>query len=565
VTAALVAAVVVFALLSLPPARLALDTSWSDGSVPGIFHIHTNRSDGRSTPEEVAAAASKAGLKFIVLTDHGDATRKPDPPTYRSGVLCLDAVEISTANGHYIAFDMGPAPYPLGGEGRDVIEDVRRLGGFGIAAHPDSPKPDLSWSEWTVPVDGLELVNPDTAWRVHMFGSGWAGRWQVLRALLTYPVRPSETIGALLTESPALRTRWTELGGVRRLVGIAGVDAHARLELRAGDHGANAYALPIPGYESTFRTLSVHVVPTEPLTGDAAVDAHRIASGIRQGQVYTAVDAWASPPHLDFTAANGKGSARAGGELQAGGPLTLRVRSNAPRAFRTSIHWNEERLVADSPEREISVAADGQPGRYRVEIRSPAHPTGPPWLVSNPIYVRAVPGPHPPPSAPRPVERRPLFDGRSEAGWTTERDATSLALIEAVQMIAGIELRLRFGLSGGAVAGQYAGAAVETAKGVAPYDRATVAIRAERPMRVSVQMRAEFEHAPPERWQRSIYVDTTSREQTVFFDDMRPVGPARTQRPPLANVRALMFIIDTINTKPGTSGRIWMKDVRLEK
>ena len=52
--------------------------------------------DGRSTPEVVAAAAARAGLKFIVITDHGDATRIPDAPVYRDGVLCLDAVEIST-------------------------------------------------------------------------------------------------------------------------------------------------------------------------------------------------------------------------------------------------------------------------------------------------------------------------------------------------------------------------------------------------------------------------------------------------------------------------------------
>src|SRR5437773_1293062 len=137
-TAALVAAVVVFAAVTLPPARLLLPAE-SDGAVPGIVHVHTIRSDGRGTPDEIAAAAARAGLKFVVFTDHGDATRTPDRPMYRSGVLCLDAVEISTTGGHYIAIDMPASPYPLGGEARDVVEDVKRLGGFGIAAHPDSP------------------------------------------------------------------------------------------------------------------------------------------------------------------------------------------------------------------------------------------------------------------------------------------------------------------------------------------------------------------------------------------------------------------------------------------
>ena len=41
--------------------------------------------------DEVAAAAAAAGLQFVVFTDHGDATRPPDPPAYRHGVLTIDA------------------------------------------------------------------------------------------------------------------------------------------------------------------------------------------------------------------------------------------------------------------------------------------------------------------------------------------------------------------------------------------------------------------------------------------------------------------------------------------
>src|SRR5437762_14056821 len=141
-TAALAAAVAVFVGVTLPPAHLALAAA-PDGTVRGILHVHTNRSDGRSAPDEIAAIAARVGLQFVVFTDHGDATRAPDAPAYRSGVLCLDGVEISTTGGHYAAVGLPAAPYPLGGEARDVVDDVRRLGGFGIVAHPDSPKAEL--------------------------------------------------------------------------------------------------------------------------------------------------------------------------------------------------------------------------------------------------------------------------------------------------------------------------------------------------------------------------------------------------------------------------------------
>src|SRR6186997_1052166 len=157
-TAALLAAVAVLIGVTLPPRRVPLAPQ-ADGTIPGAIHVHTNRSDGLSGPDEIAAAAARAGLKFVVFTDHGDATRRLDPPAYRSGVLALDGVEISTNGGHYMALDMPPSPYPLGGDARDVVEDVRRLGGLGIAAHPDSPKPELRWRAWTAPFDGMEFLN----------------------------------------------------------------------------------------------------------------------------------------------------------------------------------------------------------------------------------------------------------------------------------------------------------------------------------------------------------------------------------------------------------------------
>src|SRR5882672_4540955 len=183
-TAALVAAVAVYVGVTIPPRpiRLAAPT---DGSIPGVIHVHTSRSDGLGEPDAIAAAAARAGLKFLIFTDHGDATRKPDPPQYRSGVLCLDGVEISTNGGHYVAIDMPASPYPLGGEARDVVDDVRRLGGFGIAAHPDSPKLQLRWTEWNAPFDGIELLNPDTGWRLWAQEAGGTAPWAARRRLLS--------------------------------------------------------------------------------------------------------------------------------------------------------------------------------------------------------------------------------------------------------------------------------------------------------------------------------------------------------------------------------------------
>src|SRR5260370_13957630 len=99
---------------------------------------------------------------------------------------------------------MPAAPYPLAGEPRDVIEDVRRLGGFGIAAHPDSPKPQLRWTDWTAPFDAVELLNPDTSWRLLAQSSSWRNDWRLAIGFLHYPFRAPEVITSLIQPTAAL-------------------------------------------------------------------------------------------------------------------------------------------------------------------------------------------------------------------------------------------------------------------------------------------------------------------------------------------------------------------------
>jgi hypothetical protein len=211
-----VAAFALLVIVSLPPPTMRLaDTAGIETPVRGTVHVHTRRSDGSGTVDQVAAAAGKAGLGFVILSDHGDATRSPLPPAYRHGVLCIDAVEITTFGGHLLAIGLEqPAPYPLGGEPRDVVDDVRRLGGMTIAAHPTSAKPALRWSDWHAPIDGLEWLNADSEWRDE-------GALSLLRTLLTYPARRSETMARLLDRPDDALARWDQLTRTRRVVAIA--------------------------------------------------------------------------------------------------------------------------------------------------------------------------------------------------------------------------------------------------------------------------------------------------------------------------------------------------------
>jgi hypothetical protein len=566
VAAVLVAAVTAFVTSTLPPKHLSLADPAPDGAIAGIIHVHSIRSDGRGTPDEIAEAAAQAGLKFVVITDHGDGTRTPEPPAYRHGVLCLDAVEISTSGGHYIALDMPASPYPLGGEARDVVDDVKRLGGFGIVAHPDSPKDELRWREWTAPFDAVEIVNLDTAWRQRAAGASWRQKLDLAARLISYPIRPVESIASLV-EPSTIWEQWTTLARRRHLVMLPGADAHARVGWRTtGDPGNGGVSAPLPSYVTSFRTLSVHVRAERALTGNAGGDARMIIRAIRAGHAYSAIEGAASPSSFDFTATNEHGTVHAGDELSAAGPLTLHVRSNAPPGFTTSV-WNGATVVSgDHHEQDFSVQvpeSTAGTGVYRAEIRATGRLQALPWIISNPIYVRVptidVSGG---PAVGAAATSLPLFDGRSLTGWNVEQDPTSLGAVNVVET--GITrqpaLRWRFGLSSGAAAGQFVALIADLTHGAASSNRVAFTIRAERPMRISVELRTERD-----RWQRSVYVEAFNREQTVLFDDLRPAGPTASDKPLLADVRSLLFVVDTTNTKPGASGRIWITGPALQK
>ena len=231
------AAVFLWLVVTLPPRPATASGVVADAirarTVAGAFHVHSTRSDGQGTASTIARGG---GARRTAVRGHDRPRRchpAPDPPAYIDGVLCIDAVEISTNGGHLIALDMPAAPYPLGGEAAAVVEDVLRLGGMPVVAHPDSPKGELAWKDWAAPVGGLEWLNLDSGWRDESRTRlARVGRGLVLSA------RP----GARVAAQPAARRRsraGIEIAATRAVVGLAGHDAHGGLSRgrRRGVHG----------------------------------------------------------------------------------------------------------------------------------------------------------------------------------------------------------------------------------------------------------------------------------------------------------------------------------------
>lgn len=535
---AVIAAGVLFFVYVVPPAPERLDASaWSDlaaRTVPGAYHVHTTRSDGHGDKAAIAAAAAAAGLKFVILTDHGDGTRPPDAPEYVGPVLMLDAAEISTDEGHLVAIDMPRAPYPLGGAADAVIEDVTRLGGFAIAAHPDSEKPALRWTS-NAAVDGIEWLNLDSQWRDE-------SRAALALAGIGYFFRKGPALATLL-DRPRTIARWDALTPKQRVVALAAVDAHGGVGRPAEDPGGSLFGtVGIPSYEASFRTFSNRAVLDRPLSGHAAEDAKAIYGAIRKGRVFTAIDALAGPALLDLWAEAGVARIEMGDGVSSDSDVTLLARALMPAGAEMGLMKNG-RLMAKSYG-DMRRVLTGAEGVYRLEIRVPEAPGTPPvpWLLSNPIYFGPDPRPAPPVSAAGTAATRP---GAAIAPfpWRIEKDPASSAILRTNDRVATLEYTLAAGSRGS----QFVALATDLSQ--ASFRAIDLSLAGDRAGRVSVQVRS----ADGKRWGRSYYVDPAGTALHVPLSDLRPIAGAGPT-PESGAVTSILLVVDLVNAAPGHSG-----------
>jgi hypothetical protein len=522
----------------------------------GAWHVHTTRSDGSGSVDEVAAAAARAGLRFVLFTDHGDGRRAPAPPAYRSGVLCIDAVEISTTGGHYVALGLPQTTWRLAGEPRDVVEDVARLGGFGVAAHPDSPKRELAWADWTLPIDGLEWLNLDTEWRDEP-------RARVLLGLVQHLLRPVEAVGSLIGHPGGVLERWDRMTPARRVVALAAVDAHARFGVENAWNSSDAAVLEVPSYETSFRTVQIGVALGQPLTGDAGADAAAIVEGVREGRVLSRISALAESGSVTFVARSGGRSAGMGDFLPPGDAIEVEARAEAPADARLRLVC-DGRVVREGRAGQALAQSwrGGAPAACRLEAGWDSRGRFARWLVTNPIYFRAG-DPSAPIAAPATLrETDALGDPVRGATWLVEHDPGSR--VDLRQEGAGFDQRvtMTWALAAGARAGQYAAIVTPDVEALATRTHVAFLVRADRPMRLSVQVREPLPGGDGRRWRRSVFVDETPREVTIALDDMRPVPPAAVAHPPPGALRSLLFVVDTEHTPTGASGTVAIERLR---
>jgi hypothetical protein len=242
------------------------------------------------------------------------------------------------------------------------------------------------------------------------------------------------------------------------------------------------------------------------------------------------------------------------------GPAMLEARAVAPPGATLVLLRNGVEVATAAAG--IQHDASDEPAAYRIEVRLPGAPGRPPvpWIVSNPIYVGAA-AERGPELFSAPVDMRAVPAEVGPRGWRVERDEGSKGGLEPLDATPGFTLH--FQLAASEAAQPYVAAVRPLGAEVAAFTRLMFIGRADRPRRVSVQLRVPGT-GDGTRWERSVYLDREPRQIVVRFEELRAAEEGGN-RPELRQVDSLLFVIDTVHTPARTSGTIRIEEVRLER
>jgi hypothetical protein len=349
--------------------------------VVGNMHMHTPYSDGEKWHAEIAIDAIKAGLDFIIVTDHNIWVEGVEGYYEQEGgrVLLLVGEEVHDTRrepqaNHFLVYGAEKEMYKHASNPQELINAVNEAGGLGFIAHPFDPaaplihEPDLAWHDWDIDgFTGLEIWNYMSNFKQHL-----TTKLSAARAVFN----PEKFISGPI---PAALEKWDELlAQGKRVTAVGNSDAHGTL------YPVGPWKRVIFPYEFLFRAVNTHLLLKEPLNGDLAHDKALILQAIGKGNSWIGYDMAHPTKGFRFTGQSlNKGIM--GDEIKMDAGATLQVKAPANCYIRLVRHG---KTVAEIENDAHLTHIPIETGAYRAEcyITYEGKPRG--WIFSNPIYLR---------------------------------------------------------------------------------------------------------------------------------------------------------------------------------
>jgi len=397
-------------VLALAKERVPVELSSGYDDVRTLLHVHSAFShDSRGTIEEILAAAKATGVRVIMFTehpaDHYDYIKDGHQgPT--DGVLLIPGAE----TGGFLAYPTRSLKDQKTGSSQEFADLVLGTDGMIFLSHLEERM------DWEIKgLTGTEIYNTHADFKDETsFISSLKTPIGLLALVPAVKQFPQETFAALEDYPADYLKRYDQLCQQARHTGVSANDAHHNQAFRgrltdegkmqlddalgkkllvldptkvpfikpmlAGKQpGDLVFELDLDPYERSFRHVSTHLLMKE-VTHDSVWEA------LKASRAYVAFDWMADPTGFVFRADRGDETWPVGSEVTLGADLKLRAA--APLAGTYKLVRNGQ-IIAEREGATFEQPLD-EPGVYRVELwlNMAAEPR--PWILTNPIYVRAA-------------------------------------------------------------------------------------------------------------------------------------------------------------------------------
>jgi predicted metal-dependent phosphoesterase TrpH len=359
----------------------------------GNLHMHTPYSDGEKYHAEIADDAIKAGLDFVIVTDHNiwvdgvEGYYEND----QGRILLLTGEEVHNVRrqpqaSHFLAFGAQQELSELAPDPQALIDKTIESGGYGFLAHPhefDLPIVDeinLGWHDWDIDgFTGLEIWNYMSSFKNRLAETleklpvkqMWLGKLIAVRMALN----PEKVITRPEPETLAL---WDELlAAGKRIVAIGNSDAHGT-PMSVGPLTREIYP-----YDFLFRAVNTHLLVPDPLSDDLDKDKRMILRAIGSGNAFVGYDMPHPTKGFRFSG-KGRGPGIMGDRIKLDGGATLQAHAPLKGTMRLIRHGE---VVAVETNNTTLTYMPTEPGAYRIECDIEYHGRSRGWIYSNPIYL----------------------------------------------------------------------------------------------------------------------------------------------------------------------------------
>ncbi len=373
------ALILLILLIIYPPLsykKLSNNNPLNNNIVKGVFHVHSNFSDGKGDIEEITGAAEANKLDFVILTDHGEPNLKCAGSTaFYNNVLLIGGSEFSLDCGHLASAGFDIQKYRFPKEPQEAINDMNRYNGFSFISHPFDNK--IPWTDWDIKdFTGIEVLSSYSS----------ARRIGILK-LIAFPFRYilNHEYSLLSSLDYPLKNLevWDSFNKKGKYMGIYALDAHAKIPL------TKKISLNFPSYRSMFSVLNIYVKTDNSLSTDPSNSANTIIDSIKNGRYFNVIEGIAPANGFDIVYRSSDGRDHETGKIisDINGIIRIDLPFNFPVRVKIIKNGEQFSIKRFDPSSKAEIRING-PGVYRCEIFADKGKfRNLPWIATNPFFI----------------------------------------------------------------------------------------------------------------------------------------------------------------------------------